>query len=127
MAKGALVAPDIQFGQEVLQALDRAKFQAPVVLWLFTEERGDWRLIIASPLYDRVGPLESYHRLHRTLSNSSFDLVRQLPITMQGTRSSFVRALRQRFGKTASTEGMRLGGQSIGGVWIDDAYVYRIR
>jgi hypothetical protein len=38
-----------------------------------------------------------------------------------------IRALRKLFGKTANVDGMRLAGQTIGGVWIDDAYVYRIR
>jgi len=38
-----------------------------------------------------------------------------------------IKALRKMFGKARSVEGMRLGGQSIGGVWVDDAYVYRIR
>jgi hypothetical protein len=38
----------------------------------------------------------------------------------------FIRDLRRIFGKAASVEGMRLGGQTIGGRGLDDAYVYRI-
>jgi len=39
----------------------------------------------------------------------------------------FVRALRKTFRKTKTVEGMRLGGQMIGGRFVDDAIVYRIQ
>jgi hypothetical protein len=42
-------------------------------------------------------------------------------------KNPLVCGLRRIFGKAASLEGMRLGGQTIGGVWVDDAYVYRIQ
>jgi hypothetical protein len=38
----------------------------------------------------------------------------------------FIRTLRRIFGKAASVEGMRLGGQMIGSRSLDEAYVYRI-
>jgi hypothetical protein len=53
--------------------------------------------------------------------------VTQPPLTLVGNRHNLIRGLRQVFRKAASAEGMRLGGQSVGGVWIDEAYVYRAR
>jgi len=38
----------------------------------------------------------------------------------------FVRNLRRIFRKTKSVEGMRLGAQTIGDRWVEEAYVYRI-
>ncbi len=38
----------------------------------------------------------------------------------------FIKGLRKMFGKAKSVEGMRLGLQTIGGRFIEDAYVYRI-
>jgi hypothetical protein len=38
-------------------------------------------------------------------------------------KDPFIRELRNVFGKTASIEGMRLGGQSFGDRFIEDGYV----
>jgi hypothetical protein len=43
------------------------------------------------------------------------------------TKDSFIRELRKIFGKTKSVTGMRLGGQTFGSRFIDNAYVYRIQ
>ena len=38
----------------------------------------------------------------------------------------FIRDLRRRFGKSKNVAGMRLGLQTIGNWFVEDAYVYRI-
>jgi hypothetical protein len=38
-----------------------------------------------------------------------------------------IQALREVFASTADTYGMRLGGQSFGDKYLEDAFVYRIR
>ena len=38
-----------------------------------------------------------------------------------------MRALRRTFGTASSVNGMRLGGNVIDGVFVEQAYVYRIR
>jgi hypothetical protein len=38
----------------------------------------------------------------------------------------FIETLRQIFGTAADTYGMRLGGQTIGDQYLEDAFVYRI-
>jgi hypothetical protein len=130
MAKVLLVGPDAQLGEEVLQTLDAAGFPPSVALWLYEEEegslRGEWTLLLASPVYDKAGPREAFHQLVEALRGSGRTLG-SLPIRLEGHKHPLIKALRKLFGKTASVEGMRLGGHSIGGVWVADAYVYRIR
>ncbi|MGH9512647.1 MAG: hypothetical protein ACRD2U_10990 [Terriglobales bacterium] len=36
-------------------------------------------------------------------------------------------AMRSVFGQTASVEGARLGNTQLGGIYIDDAYLYEVR
>ncbi|MBI3693239.1 MAG: hypothetical protein HY238_00140 [Acidobacteria bacterium] len=127
MAKETLVGLDVELGEKVLGALDAAGYQVTVALWLLTEEFGEWRLVLASPLYDKAGPKEAYLQLHAALSSNHPELLHQVSISLKGNRSALIRALRSIFGKTASVAGMRLGDHVIGDVWIDDAYVYRIR
>jgi hypothetical protein len=51
----------------------------------------------------------------------------EYPIRLEGNSHPLIKELRKIFARTASVEGMRLGGHAIGGVWLDDAYVYRIK
>ena len=127
MAKKVLVDADVKLGEKILDLLDAAKFTISVAIWILTEQDGEWKLVIGTPLCDRVGPLEAYGKLISALRKDNpesrdFDDVR-----LMSNREPFIRELRRLFSKTASVMGMRLGGHHIGGVWLDDAVVYRIK
>ncbi len=126
MAKETLVGLDIDLGAKAIRALDAAGYPVTVAVWLLTEEWGEWRLLIATPLYDKLGLKEAYLQLVTALSSTASELVHEVPIIVKGNRNGFVRHLRNTFGATAAVTGMRLGGQTIGDVWVEDAYVYRI-
>jgi hypothetical protein len=128
MVKTTLVGPDLALGKDILRTLDAADFPVSVALWLLRKERGDdWELVLATSLRDKLGAHEAYLRLIKTLSKEASVASSDVPIRLESNRRPLIRALRKTFGKAASVEGMRLGLQSIGGVWIDDGYVYRIK
>ena len=127
MAKTILVGPDLELGERILHFLDRAKFPVSVALWIMMDEEDrNWTLLISTPIYDQEGQGEAYSQLVTALQSTEYTLG-QLPIRLESNRKPLVKALRKIFGKTASVHGMRLGGHMIGGVWVDDAYVYRIK
>jgi hypothetical protein len=121
MDKATLVDVDIAAGERVVQILDRAGFKVRVALWLYTSEFEAWRLHIASPLKN------AYVQLFSALRSSDPDLADSVTITLVGTRDPFIRALRRTFGMTSSVHGLRLGGNVIDGVFVEQAYVYRIK
>lgn len=127
MDKATLVDIDITAGERVLQILDRASFKVRVALWLYSSEFEAWRLIIASPLVDAEGPQKAYIRLLSALRASDPDLTANLTITLVSPKDSLMRALRRRFGTASSVNGMRLGNNVIDGVFVEQAYVYRIK
>lgn len=127
MAKRILVGPDIELGSEVVRALDEAGFPLTVALWSFNEEAEGYQFVMGTPLYDKAGPRECYHRILAALSSWDPRVVHDIDMRVLGHKDLLIRGLRRTFGKTASVEGMRLGGQAIGGVYLDDAYVYRIK
>jgi hypothetical protein len=53
--------------------------------------------------------------------------VTQPPLRLVGNRHNLIRGLRRVFGKSVNGTGIRVVTRSIGDVWIDEAYVYRIR
>jgi hypothetical protein len=125
MVEAPLVIPDVKFGKNVLRVLDAAGFPLNVAMWL--KEDDGWALVLATPLYEEAGPKDAYLRLRSALSTEGPISLGELPIRLEGNRSPLTRALRKTFGKAASVEGMRLGGHTIGGTWIEDGYVYRIK
>ncbi len=126
MVRDSLVGLDVEMGHRILGVLDAARFPVPVALWIRRGDEDKWRLLLATPLYDRLGPGRAYRKLVDTLWDTEHDWVHS-PVQLDSTRKPLIRALRQIFGKTASVSGMRFGGQMIGNTWVDDAYVYRIR
>ena len=126
MGKTVLVSPEIDRSAELLSVLDKAKLKVSIALWASLPEYGDWRLIISGRQFDSAGIREGYRLLHATLDPAGFTPWNTPEVMIMPMSDPFVRELRRLFGKSKSVEGMRLGGQSIGGRFIEDAYVHRI-
>ena len=69
---------------------------------------------------------DAYLRVNRALDEGGVTVLGTPAMFVMKTTDPFVRALRKVFGKAASVEGMRLGGQTWGDRVIDDAYAYKI-
>ena len=126
MVRTSLVSPDIEKGAEILKGFDASSLRVPVFLWASTDEHEDWRLVVAARKFDQLGVREAYGYIREILAPKGFDARNTPTIMILRTTDPFIKELRRIFGKTQSTEGMRLGGQLIGDRFIEDAYVYRI-
>ncbi len=62
-----LVDDKIKGGLAIVDALRQEKVPVSAAFWCRIPESGYWRLVIASQLIDRIGPLEGYRRLHEIL------------------------------------------------------------
>ena len=126
MDKTALVGFEVEKGSRILQLLDEAGLQVKVALWAFLGEYEEWRLVLSSSRFD-VGSLrDAYGLLHKALDAAGFPLEQTPTVVILRTSDPFIKTLRKIFGKAKSVEGMRLGGQTIGNRYLDDAYAYRI-
>jgi hypothetical protein len=125
MDQATLVGPDIDVGRDAVAALDAAGIKPAVALLAVLPEYGDWRLILSAPSLDQSHLLKAHEQVASVLRG---DIVYRLPIIMiLPTKDPFIRELRKIFGKAKSVAGMRLGGQTLGNRFIDNAYVYRIQ
>jgi hypothetical protein len=126
MDKAALVNLDIERGAELVTALERAKLKVNVALWAVLPEYEDWRLVISSRQFDPLNLREAFDLLHDALDPAGFTPEKTPPIVILPMADPSVRELRRRYGKTKTVEGMRIGGQTFGDRFIEDAYAYRI-
>ena len=124
----ALTEPDIEFGKALWRSPDRAaKFPVEGIFWLFDQESGEWHLLIATSRVDAVGPRNAYAELAMATEGIPVHSDQQLRIELISPKHPLYQALRSVFGQTPSVEGARLGNTQIGGMYINDAYLYEIR
>lgn len=110
-----------------MTALDQANVKVSVALFAKLGEYENWRLVLAARAFDELKITEAYGLLFASLTDAGIGVEKTPSILIFPLNDPFVRELRKIFGKTKSVEGMRLGGQLIGGRFIEDGYVYRIR
>lgn len=126
MATATLVNFDIENGQRVIDALDEAKKSPDVALWAKLPDYENWRLVIASQHLDQLSLQSGYSQINEAIDRAGIPSHRQPTVLLRPMDSPMIQALRV-FASTADTYGMRLGGQTFGDKYLEDAFVYRIR
>lgn len=127
MDKIALVNYDIENGKEVIDALDHDGINPNVALWAKLPEYEDWRLVIASDRIRQSGSLFPYSQVNVALEKAGIPTSKRPKIFLRPMDRPFIQTLRRLFGHTTDTYGMRLGGQTFGDQYVEDAFVYRIQ
>jgi hypothetical protein len=127
MAPASLVNLDIETGDSVIKALDNAGKPPKVALWAKLPDYENWRLILASDRLDQKSPFSGYSEINDAMQTAKIPLHRQPTILLRPMDNPMIKALRRVFGSTTDTRGMRLGGQTFGDKFIEDAFVYRIQ
>jgi hypothetical protein len=124
MASAALVEGKVEAGKSLVSELDRAGFPVRSAFWLYSNDDESWRLVIASPLVRQFGPKEGYKRLRSLLHRVQGMHLNLSEISLVKDNEPLVDLLR----KAVHTEGVseiRFSGNSVNGVMIDDALIYR--
>lgn len=127
MDKTILVKDDILEGKKLIQHLETTNFQVNSALWFYNSELGMWRLILASEYLDRHGPKEAYAFVQKELEKVSPIDISLNNITIVGANDELINLLR-RVVETGDKDimEMRLVGNAIDGVMVEDVLIYRI-
>ena len=117
----------IEAGKTLIDRLDEKGEAIPTALWLYSEEANLWRLMLATPLVKSKGPRAAYKSIRSVLTHyqkeEPFSLTLS-DITVVAPDDAVLEPFRVAF-KTSGTAGVRLSRTTVGGRFIDDAYVYR--
>jgi hypothetical protein len=126
MAEKALVEIDLSRSEKIVSALEKAGIPVAAAVWAVFPEYDDWRLVLAAKKFDSLSLGDAYLRVNRVLRDAGVTAWETPTIFIMKTTDPFVRALRKVFGKTKSVAGMRLGGQTWGNRFLEDAYAFKI-
>jgi hypothetical protein len=110
-----------------VKALDRDGKEPKVAMWAKLPEYEDWRLVIASDRIIQSGSLFPYAQINKAMETAGIPISKRPKIFLRSMDKPFIKALRSIFAEAADTYGMRLGGQTFGDQYLEDAFVYRIR
>lgn len=101
--------------------------QITSAFWFYMEEIEEWRLILATPLFENEGPRAAYTKLLKNLgkyieeSSIPFEA-----LTIISPNDPLNRSLQSAIQTGPGISGIRFSGNVINGVLIKDSYLYRI-
>ena len=127
MGTPALVSFDIEDGEKVVDALDRAGLSPNVALWAKLPDYEDWRLVIASDHLDQSSSRSGYSEINDAIRLAGIPIHRKPTIFMRPMNNPMIQALRSAYASMNDNYARRLGGQTFGDKYLEDAVVYRIR
>ena len=129
MDKTILVEKDFKDGEILIQTLDETELKVHSAFWLYNSEADVWRLLIATPLVDKKGPLEVYKKINTVIDKiqQPFDISLQ-SISVISPTNNLIKIL----GAAINTAPDAIGGirftrNTINNVFIEDAYIYRLQ
>lgn len=127
MGTPTLVTFDIENGERVVDALDKAGKPPNVAIWAKLPDYEDWRLVIASDRLDQSSEFSGYSEINEAIRKAGIPFHRKPTIFLRPMDNPMIQALRSTYASMSDNHGMRLGSQMFGDKYLEDAVVYRIR
>ena len=123
-----VTAIDVEGGARLLKAMDQAGLDVCAALWLYTSEIDTWRLILATPKLEQLGPRAIYLEVQSVLTeleppcNITLD-----DISVVNPESNLIKSLRSAY-KTSPDAILDtvLTNGSLNNVFIEGAVIYRM-
>ncbi|MCK5270902.1 MAG: hypothetical protein KAJ46_08960 [Sedimentisphaerales bacterium] len=127
MVNISLVEKAIQDGRRLLSALDDKQINVRAAFWIYDSESEKWRLTLAMPMVDKKGPKESYREVQTVLSDPSAEKldISLRDVTVVSPENELVKLLRFAI-HFEGTGGIVFEGNTINGIYIEKAYIYRM-
>ena len=127
MDKEILVNSDIQAGKKLVEMLDRSKFLLEGALWFYFSETAEWRLLLVSKLVDTIGPKRAYNivwdALNELRPEIGFSLER---VSVLSPKNKIIQLLRKAIRAPKGISEIRFSKNTISGIFIEDAFIYRL-
>lgn len=129
MAKTSLVEPDIDGGAKLVEALDEAGLRVEAAFWFLIPELSAWRLFIASPIVASQGRRAAYESVQNVLgrlTSAGIEAPTLDEISAVSPDNEIVRLLSSAVSTGPGISTIRFTSNTVNGVFIEDAVIYRL-
>ena len=123
---GAQLSPEmIASGKELLKQLD-SKMTVDAALWLLPPDSHAWRLVIASPEVRLSGPRAVYKKVLGLLKRVAPSSLSLKDISVVDTSDPLIALFRAAIRTEHGAQDIRFTRNTISGVFVPDAFIYRL-
>jgi hypothetical protein len=128
MAKETLVNEYIDEAINLISELDNNNFIIDSALWFYFLDADEWRLLIATPLVDKIGTLETYKKYIEFIKDKTIFIhtpIRKL--TVISPNDPLIRLLKVAIKTGPTISRIRFQNNIINNTQIEDALIYRLQ
>jgi hypothetical protein len=128
MAKETLVNEYIDEAINLISELDNNNFIIDSALWFYFLDADEWRLLIATPLVDKIGTLETYKKFIEFIKDKTIFIhtpIRKL--TVISPNDPLIRLLKVAIKTGPTISRIRFQNNIINNTQIEDALIYRLQ
>jgi hypothetical protein len=128
LVSGVLTQEMILAGGSLVKSLDAAKLKAKVALWLFLPDICTYRLCLALIEVRTSGPKAIYKKIGAIEKKAPKDTPRIgiKDIAVMDDQSPLIIPFRYALRTGDGIHGIRFSRNSVNGLYIEDAYIYRV-
>ncbi len=115
-------------GADLVKKLDASNCQVKAAFWIFLPEEKSWKFILASPWVKEEGPRKYYKRIidaNKNL-NAHENVISLSDISALDLDNQLIQLFKSAISTDDSIANKRVSKNTINGVFIDDAHIYRM-
>ena len=118
----------INAGAKLIDQLDECSYLVHGALWLYYPDPETWRLVIALPDVRSHGPRKAYKLVQAVVSRMPKEepTIALQNISVVDAKDSFISMLRSAIQPGEGISGIRFSRNTINGIYVEDAYIYRL-
>ncbi len=131
MAKDILVTESLsdsmmKAGAKLVERLDAQNAELKSAFWLYFSEEKSWKLVLASPLVDSLGPRVYYKKIvDINKASKDEETISLNDIGVSNTSNQIVQLIKFAVSTGTGISGLRFSRSTINGFFIEDSYIYR--
>lgn len=117
----------IEDGKKLIEILDKSEIKPSSAIWFYLKDPKTWRLLIASTYFDHLEPQKSYMKFINKINDLKFTRLEISNISLLPSNDPLINLLKIAIRTDEnSISGITFTSNTINGVFIDDAYIYRL-
>jgi hypothetical protein len=117
----------IEEGRRLIRALHESQVDVTAAFWVFLSDLERWRLVIASKLYDREGPIKAYSHLGSIYDQINPRLrIRITDLEFAGSEDRRVKVLEKRFVFQREKTDAIIEHANLDGEYFEAVYLYQL-
>lgn len=125
----SLTSEMISAGEDLVGRLAKAGFIVSAALWLYLSESDAWRFFIVNPEVETEGWKKAYKKVQSVIGKIPEEQpkIALKDISIVDLKEPLISPLQAALKReTGSANGVRFSRTALDGVFVDDAYIYRV-